>query len=101
VRPTAKPKTTTRTQKGFLRMHWHVGIKVKKGKVAATLRSTKANSCTVSLSSRGDIWLSDAHGRNLVAVAARVPAGRYGIDVWCKVRQPRRAALNVRAIFAS
>jgi hypothetical protein len=82
-------------------MHWHVGIKVRKGKVAAALRSTKANSCTVSLSSGADIWLSDAHGRNLVTVAARVPAGRYGVDVWCKVRRPRRAALNVRAIFAS
>ena len=82
-------------------MHWHVAIKVKKGKVAAMLRSTKANSCTVSLRSGGDLWLSDAHGRNLVALAARVPAGRYGIDVWCKVRRARKAALQVRAIFAS
>ena len=62
------PKTTTRTQKGLLRMHWHVAIKVKKGKVAAMLRSTKANSCTVSLRSGGDLWLSEAHGRNLVEI---------------------------------
>ncbi len=75
-------------------------IKVKPGRVAATLRSPKASSCTVTLKSGGDLWLSDAHRRDIVALAAKVPAGRYGVDVWCSVRSPRRSALQLRAIFA-
>ncbi len=99
-RPTAKPRITTRVQKGFLRMHWHVGIKVRRGRVAATLRSPKAKSCTVSMKSGGDLWFSDRHKRNTVALSVRVPTGRYAVDVWCRVRKPRKSALQLRAIFS-
>ena len=92
---------TTRVQRGFLRSHWHVTIKVKSSRVAATLRSPKAKSCTISLKSGQELWLSDAHTRDLVSVAAKVPAGRYAVDVWCRVRRPQRSALRLRAIFAS
>jgi subtilisin family serine protease len=99
-RPTAGPKITTRVQRGFLRSHWHVTIKVRPGRVGATLRSTKARSCTVSLRSGDEVWLSYARSHDVVSLAARVPAGSYGVDVWCKVRSPRRAALQLSALFA-
>jgi hypothetical protein len=87
-------------QKGFLRVHWHLAIKIQRGSVAATLRSPKAKSCTVSLKSRGDLWLSNRRKRDTVALAARVPAGRYSVDVWCSVHRPRRSDLQLRALFA-
>jgi thermitase len=98
-RPNAKPAATTRVQKGFLRAHWHVTIKVWRGRIAVTLRSPKAKSCTISLKSGGDLWFSDRHKRNSVVLAARVPAGRYSVDVWCRVHRPRRSALQLRALF--
>jgi subtilisin family serine protease len=99
-RPTAMLKPTTLVQKGFLRVHWHLAIKIQRGSVAATLRSPKAKSCTVSLKSRGDLWLSNRRKRDTVALAARVPAGRYSVDVWCSVHRPRRSDLQLRALFA-
>jgi subtilisin family serine protease len=99
-RPPTGPRITTRVQRGLLRSHWHVTIEVEPGRVGATLRSSKARSCTVSLKSGDEVWLSDAHRRDVVSLAARVPAGRYGVDVWCRVRSPRRAALQLSALFA-
>jgi len=87
-------------QRGVLRRHWLVKINVKAGRVAATLQSLKASSCTVSLRSSSDVWLSALHRRGVVAVAAYVPAGAYSVDVWCSASRPRRSALFVRAIFA-
>jgi subtilisin family serine protease len=99
-RPPAAPRITTRVHRGLLRSHWHVAIKVRPGRVGATLRSSKAGSCTVSLKSGDEVWLSAANRRDVVSLAARVPAGRYGVDVWCQVRSPRRAALQLSALFA-
>jgi subtilisin family serine protease len=93
-------KLNTRVRRGSLRMHWHVRIDVKQGRVAATLRSPKAKSCTVSLKSSDSIWLSKKRRQNMVTLAVKVPAGTYGVDVWCKVRRPARSALAVRAPFA-
>lgn len=97
-RPTLK--ATTRVQRGFLRMHWHLRIRVRRGQVAAMLQSPKAKSCTVSLKSGGDLWLSKRYKKNTVALAARVPAGRYSVDVWCRVHRPRKSALRLRAFFS-
>jgi hypothetical protein len=100
-KPTGKTTPGMRVQKGWLRMHWHLRIKVRKGKVAATLRSPKAMSCTVSIKSSDDLWFADGRNRRkVITLSARVPAGRYGVDVWCKVRKPRRSALQLRAFFS-
>jgi thermitase len=96
----AVSKMATRVQRGVLRRHRFTWIDVKAGRVTATLRSVKAKSCTVGLQSSTDAWLSAAHRRDAVSVAAKVPAGRYKVDVWCSTAQPRRFALALRAIFA-
>jgi hypothetical protein len=100
-KPTGKTMPGMRVQKGWLRMHWHLRINVRRGKVSATLRSPKARSCTVSIKSSDDLWFADGRKRRkVITLSARVPAGRYGVDVWCKVRKPRRSALQLRAFFS-
>jgi len=99
-KPTGKTTPGMQVQKGWLRMHWHLRIKVRRGKVSATLRSPKAKSCTVSIKSPDDLWFADGRKRTVITLSARVPAGRYGVDVWCKVRKPRRSALQLRAFFS-
>ena len=51
------------------------------------------------MKSGGDLWFNDRHKRNVVLLSARVPSGRYAVDVWCLVRKPKRSALQLRAIF--
>ncbi|MDQ2909571.1 MAG: S8 family serine peptidase [Actinomycetota bacterium] len=98
--PRPASKQATRVQKGILRKHRFAWIDVKGGRVAATLRSVKAESCTVSLRSSTDVWLSALHHRNVVSMTAKVPAGRYKVDVWCSTPRPRPFALVLRAVFA-
>jgi len=100
-KPTGKTVPGMRVQKGWLRMHWHMRVKVSKGKVSATLRSPKARSCTVSIKSSDDIWFAQGRKRrSVITLSARVPSGRYAVDVWCRVRKPRRSALQLRAFFS-
>jgi subtilase family protein len=95
-----RPKMTTRVRRGVLRVHWHARVQVRRGRLAATLRSPKAKSCTVSLRSSDAVWLNNVHRRNVTSLAARVAAGRYNVEVWCRVRTPRKSQLLLRAIFA-
>jgi hypothetical protein len=91
---------TTRVQHGVLRANRIVKINLQSGRVAATLRSTKASSCSVSLRSSEDIWVSASHDRGSVSLAARVPSGKYSVQVSCRNRRPRPFALVLRAFFA-
>jgi subtilisin family serine protease len=100
LKPVAGPKMKTRVQRGYLGRHRQVGIKIRTGKVAAVLRSSKAKSCTLSLRSSDSLWSATRHARNLVSVAARLRAGRYTVDIWCSVRAPRKFALSVSAFFS-
>lgn len=95
------PQAETRVQRGVLQRHRALTIKVKKGRVAATLQSLKATSCVVSLRSSSELWVSTPArpGSVRVTVSAKVPAGRYKVEVWCNKPQPKRFALYVRAIF--
>jgi hypothetical protein len=90
----------TRIQHGTLRAQRVTRIKVLKGKVAATLRSPKAKSCTVTLSSNDALWVSAAVRAGPVSVSAKVPAGRYKVNVSCRVHRPKPYALVLRANFA-
>jgi hypothetical protein len=63
--------------------------------VAATLHSSKAQSCLVSLRTPGGIWLSTSRG-TVDSLVARVARGTYRLDVQCKLRLQRRASLAVR-----
>jgi subtilisin family serine protease len=101
LKPPPSAKMTTRVQHGVLRANRIVKINVQSGRVAATLRSTKASSCSVSLRSSEDIWVSASHDRGSVSLAARVPSGKYSVQVSCRNRRPRPFALVLRALFAS
>jgi len=98
--PKPGPKVKTRIQHGTLRAQRVTRIKVLPGKVAATLRSPKAKSCTVTLSSNDALWVSAAVRAGPVSVSARVPAGRYKVNVSCRVHRPKPYALVLRANFA-
>jgi Subtilase family len=89
----------TRVRHRVLRGHWQLHVQVRAGRVAATLRSSKAHSCSLSLTSAHAVWLSSKRGPRADSLVARVPAGRYRVDVWCEVRDSRAASLTVRAFF--
>jgi hypothetical protein len=88
-----------RVRRRVLRAHWRVQLAVDGGRVAATLRSSKARFCFVSLASAGSVWVSSRRGQ-ADSLVARVAPGTYRLDVWCKVRRPRPASLTVRALVA-
>jgi thermitase len=96
----ASPGLTTRVLRGVLGSHRMITIKVAAGLVGATLRSSKATACTVSLRSNATVWVSASDTRNVVSVSATVDAGVYKVDVSCTTAQPRPFALALRAIFA-
>jgi subtilisin family serine protease len=100
-RKPAPPKVATHVQRGLLRKHRAVWINVARGRVAATLKSTKAKAktCTVSLSSDSDVWLSAEHRPGAVSLTAKVPTGRYKVDVWCGSPRASKFSLSLRATF--
>jgi len=61
------------------------------------LRSPKASSCSISLASADAVWLSSKRGGTADSLNAKIPAGKYDLDVSCQLRSPRMASLTVRA----
>jgi len=100
LKKTPGPHMETHIQHGVLGAHREIRIKVLGGKVAATFRSPKAKSCTVTLSSNDALWVSTGVRAGSVSLSAKVPAGRYKVDLSCRVRRPKPFALVLRAIFA-
>src|SRR5207249_2673572 len=70
TRKPTRPKMATRVQRGVLRKHRFLWVNVQTGRVAATLKSIKANSCTVSIRSDTEVWLSANHRNQAVSVSA-------------------------------
>ena len=82
----------------FLQTNWHLRLTVQGGRFAATLRSPKARSCSLSLASPDSVWLSSKQGQTSDSLVAQsVAPGRYQLDVSCKLRRPRPASLTLRA----
>jgi subtilisin family serine protease len=94
-------KATTRVQRGLLGGHRVATVAVESGRLVATLRSSKAGSCSVSLKSKTDIWVAASASRGAVSLNTIVPAGRYRVDISCRRRTPARYALYLRAVFSS
>jgi subtilisin family serine protease len=90
--PGAKPVHLRRD----LRKHWRLKLTVQGRRLAATLRSPKARSCSLSLASSDSIWLSSKQGQRADSLDARVSTGQYRLDISCKLRRPRPASLTVR-----
>jgi len=84
-----------RVTRGGLRTRWHVRLAVSGGRVAATLRSPKAQSCYLSLRSGNGLWLSSNRGPTADALVARLAGGKYRLDVQCTTSRPRPASLIV------
>lgn len=89
-----------RVRRGLLRTEWRVGVAVRRGPVVAVLRSPKAGSCSIRFHSARQLRPWRRHGRNSDALAARVAAGTYSLDVRCSRGVPQPASLTVRAHFA-
>ena len=82
----------------FLQTNWHLRVTVQGGRFAATLRSAKARSCSLSLASPDSVWLSSKPGQTADSLVAQsVEPGRYQLDVSCKMRRSRPASLTMRA----
>ncbi len=107
VRPATRASSAVRTLRArgtrvghrALRARWRVPLTIAGGRVAATLRSPKARSCSLSLRSAGRVLRSSRRGRKTDSVVARLAPGKYRLVVRCKVRRPRAASLTVHAIF--
>lgn len=96
------PRMSTHVSRGYLGAGRVTAIDVLSGRVTATLRSAKARSCTLRLTSTSDndVWVGTAFARKTVSLVARVPRGRYSVAVSCRVQRRLQYALFVRAIFA-
>ena len=81
----------------FLPGHWNLGLAVQGERVVATLRSPKARSCSLSLTSNDAVWLTSHRGRRADSLVARISSGKYRLAVSCKLRRPLAASLTVRA----
>jgi len=89
----------TRVKRRALRLRWHVRLAVEGGRVAATLRSSKAPSCSLRLQSTRGVVQRSSHKEKGDVLVARVRPGKYRLSVSCNVRQARPASLTVRARF--
>ncbi len=93
LRAGAQPVRLSRNLRG----HWHLGLTVQGRRLAATLRSPKARSCSLTLASASSVWLAGTRGNSADALAARVPSGKYRLDIWCRSHRASPASLTVRA----
>jgi subtilisin family serine protease len=89
----------THVKRRALRLRWHLRLAVEGGRVAATLRSPKAPSCSLRLQSAQGVMRWSRHNKQADVLVAKVRSGRYRLLVSCKVRRPRPASLTVRAHF--
>lgn len=92
----ARPAVRARIRRHLLRAQWQLRLAAAGGRVAATLHSPKAQSCTLSLRSAAGVWLSSKRGATADSLVARVPGGEYRLEVQCTLRRPRPASLTVR-----
>jgi subtilisin family serine protease len=81
----------------FLGTRWNLGLAVQGERVAVTLRSPKAQSCSLSLASSDGVWLTSRRGRAAASLFARISTGKYRLAVSCRLRRLRAASLTVRA----
>jgi len=82
----------------FLGGRWNLGLAVQGKRVAVTLRSPKAPSCSLSLASPDGIWLTNRRGRSSESLSARIAGGKYKLAVSCRLRRLRAASLTLRAL---
>ena len=76
---------------------WNLGLAVQGERVALTLRSPKAPSCSLSLASSDGVWLTSRRGRRADSLFARISTGKYRLGVSCRLRRLRSASLTLRA----
>jgi subtilisin family serine protease len=81
----------------FLGSRWNLGLAVQGERVAVTLRSPKAQSCSLSLASSDGVWLTSRRGRAAASLFARISTGKYRLAVSCRLRRLRAASLTLRA----
>jgi subtilisin family serine protease len=76
---------------------WNLGLALQGQRVVATLRSSKARSCSLSLTSPDAVWLTSRRGRRADSLVARVSSGKYKLAVSCKQHRLQAASLTLRA----
>ena len=81
----------------LLQGSWKLGLAVQGTRVAATLRSRQARSCSLRLEAPDAVWLSSRRRQSADSLVARVAAGKYKLEVACKLHRPRPVSLTVRA----
>lgn len=81
----------------YLGGRWNLGLAVQGKRVAVTLRSPKAPSCSLSLASSDGVWLTSRRGHRAASLFARISSGKYRLAVSCRLRRLSTASLTVRA----
>ena len=76
---------------------WNLGVALQGQRVVATLRSSKARSCSLSLAAPDAVWLTSKRGRRAASLVARVSSGKYRLAVSCKRHRLQAASLTLRA----
>ena len=75
-------------------------FRVGAGRFELQLQTALASSCTLSLSSAGELTVALPAVKNLISLSVRVPAaGRYTVDVQCNGARTRQYSLGVIAMF--
>ena len=82
----------------FLGGRWNLSLAVQGSRVAVTLRSPKARSCSLDLASPDGVWLTTRRGRTADSLLARISTGKYRLVVSCRSRRLRAASLTLRAL---
>ena len=74
-------------------------FRVGRGRFEMQLLTPHASSCTLALSSAGELTVAAPAVRNLISLSVRVTAGRYTAEVQCSGARTRQYSLGVIAMF--
>jgi subtilisin family serine protease len=74
-------------------------FRVGRGRFEMQLLTPLASTCSLSLSSAGELTVAAPAVKNLISLSVRVTAGRYTAEVQCRGARTRQYSLGVIAMF--
>jgi subtilisin family serine protease len=84
---------------GTFRRGFRSTFRVGRGRFEMQLLTPLASTCSLSLSSAGELTVAAPAVKNLISLSVRVTAGRYTAEVQCRGARTRQYSLGVIAMF--